>query len=293
MRYTNHSSVALYANANNLNGDMSPSSKGEWKKTDPSVGEKTTYMAGLDFSLEPKDSKLSMNTSLQAQRQERLNLREESAENYYTQGNTFENTSERNNTTSNELRWKGKLSLSGNPFGTLTTSAYYQHNKERGISESERLQAVAANAIDSLYSRTTENQQRVTRWGTDVSVSGYWLPVRSLSVDWGTELNYNKEKNDGTSGDRIVYQAHSANNVFERRMLSCPTHDYAYYFTTHLERTRINLSKKLSCNVNLKYKYTQKYNSGRQDLQRSEGDCSLVVPPPKLVATCHGESKEK
>ena len=57
LRYTNHSSLGFYANANNLNESSNPGSKGEWRKTDPSAGEKKTYMAGIDLSLSPKSGK--------------------------------------------------------------------------------------------------------------------------------------------------------------------------------------------------------------------------------------------
>lgn len=77
MRYTNHSTLAFYANANNLNDDAAPGSKGEWKKADPADGEKKTYTAGISLDLEPKDSKFKFNTSLQALRQENLRLRYE------------------------------------------------------------------------------------------------------------------------------------------------------------------------------------------------------------------------
>lgn len=91
MRYTNHSSLAFYAGSNNINDAMAVGSKGEWKKADEAAGRTKTHMAGINFTINPKDTKLDIATSLRAQQQRPLGIIEENSEDNYSSITTYRN----------------------------------------------------------------------------------------------------------------------------------------------------------------------------------------------------------
>ena len=269
LRYTNHSSLGFYANANNLNESSNPSSKGEWRKTDPSAGEKKTYMAGIDLSLNPKSGKVIFSASAQALRQETLNQTRANDEAFYKAGNTFTHSRSDNKTTLTDLRWDSKLYLMRQQF---TQSAYYTHNKVRGVDQSAQLQIIttATSALDSLYARERYSLHRQDRWGVTIGLNPTWGGLKLWDnggwLSYNVGFAYNHTKDESAWSDAINYLQRNDDNFTEKKKAHRPSFDYRYTLSLNYNTPYAKPNAKKSWHFSCSYQYVQNFSSGHQDL---------------------------
>lgn len=270
LRYTNHSSLGIFATANNTNDGSAPGSKGEWSKMDASDGEKKTYLAGIQFSLEPKDTKIEFNTSLTAKREESFFLRQAIGENYYDNTRTFSNSASESNNKSTDLQWQARLlQFLKSGLYSISTTAYYKHNKERNTSSDINLQAQGGSDLDTLYSRNVWGRRRETAWGTYLSASYY------PRLSWGdiclyATFTYNKSDQTRSQRDRLLYKLQVGNDLIEQRHFTVPNFDYDYLFHgSYGENIRKDKFRFYTAAI---LEYEQKFNSGHQELTRNDAD---------------------
>lgn len=273
MRYTNHSSLAIYANVNNLNDASSPASKGEWRATEPSAGEKKTYMAGVNFSIAPQNNKIRFNTSAQAQRQEVLTQVRTNDETYYSSGNVYNRAHSSGRTNTTDLTLNSTLAYSNITFNQ---NAYYKHNKVRSTDKSAQLQSVSATDIDTLYSRTNNAFQREDKWGVSFDIANQWNGIK-LGEKFGRlyykgSFAYNKTDHASEWWDMLQYRdaSLSGNNLAEGRQATQPKYDYNYRLGGDYNAPYLYKKDKTQLQFKLNYAYVQTFNSGQQDLVRCD-----------------------
>lgn len=270
MRYTNHSSLAIYASANNMSDEASPGGKGEWKKADNINGDKTTYMGGVDFSLNPKDTKTEINMSLQAKRQRNSLVANTLRENYYASGNTFEKIDAANKSYTTELKWNGSVNTKlGGVYMFLSPSFYYRNSRQE-INEN----TCATSGIDSIYSRILNQEMRQTAWGLGTTLSGFFRLGKRQNIDYAASVAYNRQTAKNTFADRIAYKESVAENIHQRRKSDVLTPDYRYAASVSYENTGnqdVNEAW-LKYRFSTRYEYSQQFNSGHQDLYHNDDD---------------------
>lgn len=272
MRYTNHSSLAIYANVNNLNDASSPASKGEWRSTEPSAGEKKTYMAGINFSIAPQNNKMRFNTSAQAQRQEVINQVRANDETYYSTGNVYDHTCSKGRTNATDLTLNSTLAYSNITF---KQNAYYKHNKVRSTDSSAQLQSVSATDIDTLYSRVNSVTQRENTWGVNFDIANQWFGIK-LGEKFGRlyykgSFAYNKTSQTSELWDVLQYRdaSLSGSDLTEGRQANLPKYDYNYRIGADYNAPYLFKKSKTQLQFKLNYAYVQMFNSGQQNLIRS------------------------
>lgn len=273
MRYTNHSSLAIYANVNNLNDASSPASKGEWRATEPSAGEKKTYMAGVNFSIAPQNNKIRFNTSAQAQRQEVLTQVRTNDETYYSSGNVYNRAHSSGRTNTTDLTLNSTLAYSNITFNQ---NAYYKHNKVRSTDKSAQLQSVSTTDIDTLYSRTYNAFQCEDKWGVSFDIANQWNGIK-LGEKFGRlyykgSFAYNKTDHASEWWDMLQYRdaSLSGNNLAEGRQANQPKYDYNYRLGGDYNAPYLYKKDKTQLQFKLNYAYVQTFNSGQQDLVRCD-----------------------
>lgn len=271
MRYTNHSSLAIYANANNLNDSSSPASKGEWRAAEPSAGEKKTYMAGVNFSIAPQNNKIRFNTSAQAQRQKVLTQVRTNDETYYLSGNVYDYARSEGRTYATDLTLNSSLSYSDITFNQ---NAYYKHKIARSSDKSAQLQSVSATDIDTLYSRGNNASQHENTWGVSFDIANQWRGIK-LGEKFGRlcykgSFAYNKAEHTSEWWDELQYRDASlkGNDLTEKRQANLPKYDYNYRFGTDYNAPYLYKKNKTQLQFKLNYAYVQTFNSGHQDLAR-------------------------
>lgn len=65
IRFTDHSRIAVYANANNLNDQRKPGENDDWKPSDMNDGRLSQRMVGLDYNVEERDKTWKAEGNLQ------------------------------------------------------------------------------------------------------------------------------------------------------------------------------------------------------------------------------------
>lgn len=280
LRYTNHSSLAFYAHANNLNDGAMPSDKGEWKKANPMDGETKTYMSGINFSIDPKNKHLSFSTSAQAQHQDRSLTSIADRELFYQSGNVRERAEGVRNSKNVDVKWESRLSKSHHRgYFYFMPSAYYRHNKPSGTSSTLQTVERAAHA-DSIYSRQQASSAHETAWGVASRASGMFsFKVRHYNMlDYHADVKYNHQQTETFASDRI-FRFDQRRVDPERRHFLQPGNDYAYGVGAKLENeTATKLKKneqwvKPFGNTNrFSYNFVQEFHSGHQDLWRDTRD---------------------
>lgn len=270
LRYTNHSSLGIYAAANNTNDGSTPKGKGEWSKVDATDGDKKTYLAGIHFSLEPKDKELEFNTTLNAKHEEALFQNRTIEETYYDNIRTASNSYSENNGKSTDLQWKARLKKSSpNVWHLFRANAYYRHNKAGDDSQTVNRQAQTGSDLDTLYSRNVWGSERETAWGTSLYM-GRWASLNIGHLDIDANFAYNKREQTSHQRDRLIYKQRAENNVIEQRRFAAPRFDYnysvdaAYYKTFKIG----HFGYYVAANI----RYGQEFNSGHQDLTRNDAD---------------------
>lgn len=273
LRYTNHSSLGFYAGANNLNDGGMPGSKGEWKKMDASDGEKETYMAGIDFSLDPKDTGIKFNTAFQAQREEALYESVSHGTDYYESGDIFHESSQRNKDKTVSLNWNASLKADDKlGYSHFTPSLHYTHNKRTSSSSSSNRQD-AGTGIDTLYTRTGTASARSTRWGADVKLTRYFHAQRAGDFTLKGTFTYDRTPTSTRlETDGIIYKMQSGDNLSELRSYALPESNYSYAFRVLHEKKKIRISKRFEFSTELGYEYGQQFKSGHQDVAESNDD---------------------
>ena len=272
LRYTNHSSLGIYAAANNTNDGATPSTKGEWSKTNVFEGDKKTYLAGVQFSLDPKDSPLKFNTSLKVQREERLLKVQQLGETFYDNIRTLQNATSESSRTSFDLQWDAKLfrNFQRKGFGSLTTSAYYRHNKAKENARTVSQQSNALSVLDTLYTRQLLNNTHETAWGTNVGLSRVISISNNQYFDYSASFSYNKQDQNNSQRDRLLYKQQEDANQTMQKCFALPTFDYNYLFYLSYENTWRKGSFRF--HPTLVMELQQQFNSGHQDLTYNEDD---------------------
>ena len=280
LRYTNHSSLAFYANANNLNNGAMPSGKGEWQKHDPMDGETKSYMSGVTFSIDPKNKGLRFSTSVQAQRQNRSLASRTDKELFYQSGNVRERAEDTGCAKNLELKWESNLSKRhrGGSF-TFQPSAYYRYNKPS--SASSAIQTVErATDMDSIYSRQQTSWERETTWGVASSASDtYFFKIRhDNELEYHADVKYNHKQAETFASDRIFRFEQRQLNP-ERRHTLLPGKDYTYDVGAQIQnyaatKMKINdqWTKPFGSTNSFRYNFIQEFHSGHQELWRDSRD---------------------
>ena len=271
LRYTNHSSLGIYAAANNTNDGATPSTKGEWSKKNVFDGDKKTYLAGVQLALNPKESPLEFNTSLKAQREETLFKVQELGETFYDKIRTYRDDASENNSTSFDLQWNARLHKTFEKgFGNLSTSAYYKHYKAKEDERTVNQQSKNLSALDTLYTRQLLNNRHETSWGTNISLYRWIYKSYYDSFTYGASFSYNKRDLDNVKNEKLFYMQQEDDNRTTQRHFGLPSYDYNYCFYLSFEK---GLKKGLFlAHPYLHMEYQQKFNSGHQELTYVEND---------------------
>ena len=158
LRFTNHSRLSFYGNANNLNQNQKPGSSGEWDNQWAASGQTAMKRAGLDFQLHDKKGAYQLNSNLNAQFEDTDNRTSSSGVAYltdfdrYTFGRNHYDNKNTSVTTNHEL-------IAKKPYfwSKFTASAGYSrwdnHGFDQGAELSEKVtETYRGEVLDSLFS---------------------------------------------------------------------------------------------------------------------------------------------
>lgn len=271
LRYTNHSSLGFYASANNVNDDTSPSNKGEWSKTDVSSGERKYYTAGINFSLDPKDTPFKFKTSLTANQATSLFENQNTGETFYNNSHTFYHSNNVNNSYSTKLRWKASLHKNcQGGYSIHRLEASYNHIKNKSRRQHINQQAQMQSDLDTLYTRSLWGNTHKAQWSVSLNTVKWLMTKKNHDIDLYANFRFNKNINTDIQQDRLLYKQQKGSNLIEQRSYKMPTFNYNY--NASASHSKSIYKKSFSFYTCSSLEYQQEFNSGHQDLYRSEDD---------------------
>ena len=280
MYYTPVQSIAVYANANNLNDTREASSSGTWRKTDPGSGEITIKSAGLDYSNDNKQKQLSFNTTLQAERRNVTLGKQTFTETYLEGGNTFSRSASDSHNNSTNLKWDGKMNKRWD-WGWLQVkpAAFYHHNSRKYSEETEKTDNEEGfnDSYPLLYNREVVNELKEDRWGisleTDLAVLSP-LKFSSRYVLLNLFGKYDSGKENDNNWDYLHYPLNPSLNLNEEQRSHQPSHGYSYgvSFSPFSFRHFFGSNKPINgyTDGHLTYKYEQEFRNGSRTLNSRE-----------------------
>ena len=254
MRFTDHSRLAAYFNANNLNDDERPGEEGGYSMGS-STGQQSRLQGGFDYFTEDRNKKWKMEGNVRAERQTNDLIQETARVNFLSSGDTREHSrSVAEDKSVNLNTWHQFRRNFRNVQMTLTPSLIYQ----RWDNHSD----FTSRAFDTHDSLINQNRQQGTRNGFSLHPN--------LSTSWTVKLN-------GTS-DYLEFETDACYDVksedhFNRQRVSGISPYYGdQYFKNHPDRFgklwaqgmyHYSIRQGLSLETNLSYEYrnTQRESS--------------------------------
>ena len=114
MRFTDHSRLAIYGNANNLNDSRKPGENDNWSPSNLGGGLKEQQFGGIDYFIDDRNGKYNLDGNVQVKHQETTSITHTNRKNFLSGGDTYERmvNSNRNQelifNTSHRLYFEGK-----------------------------------------------------------------------------------------------------------------------------------------------------------------------------------------
>ena len=277
LRYTNHSSLGIYGNINNMDDYQAPGSKGEWKRAEPGQGRRTTKMGGIDFSVDGKETGIEFHTTLQAMRQDITNEQRTSAEDYLPAApSVFRSSRSTSRTGTTDLKWSANVDVPNFPnklrrigaFG-VNTSAYYTRTTGDATSYATQWETLSPTAgytssPDTVYERlllsTSERKARGGKVGVRLHPI-YELFGSRFAFNIGADASYDRRDYSSLADDRIDYFSALTPDVAEERSTVQPETEYAYHVRGGVSNANLKWFPSVS------YTYGQEFHSGHRDLK--------------------------
>lgn len=275
LRYTNHSSLAVYGSANNISDDASPGDKGEWRRNEVE-GDLKTYKGGVSLQLNPKDSKFDFKTNVEAKHQDSHLLSTEYKENYYLTGNTFRHVNAFNDRNTTDINWNGEVNYQAGKYHFLYIAAksIYTHNKENVDKLTDYLEG-----NDSLYVRRLVTRSKNDIWSGSVRMNG-GIYKNSITVNYGGDIGYRHNKGNRLWSDFVDYSDFRQKDAFQWSKYDILFKNYNYGLFVAISK-RFNSDRKSGLKqLYLRYDYSQKHNSDNQELLRSNEDLAPSALTP-------------
>ena len=209
LRFSDHSRIAVYGAANNLNGDRKPGESGSWNPQRlQDGGALTQKQTGLDYNVDDRDKVWAINGNVQLTHTDLDRQSNTNRQNYLTTGDTYERMTQAH-------RNKNLRIISGHVYThnfkmcQLLIQPSIQYNR---FDNSSNLLATALYQNDSIIHR---NLQHGITEGHDFNST---LRMQSTfkfrhSPDWmslRTEASYSEKKEDGYQRQHVNYSSTSS-----------------------------------------------------------------------------------
>jgi len=280
-RYTDHSRITAYANANNVSDISKPGDGEDWNRTYTPQGQVDALNAGIDFHVDGKKTGNEFETSVTGSRLKSNQQTETSSTTFLDGGDVFGRSRNRNDYTSASLNWNVWMMIKGKQyFSYLWAELGYSHSKSNGLSQSATL---TADPMDSYRGATLD--QLYARQGSARLDS--ILTNRSQTLSRGTsnsihpDLNWHQSLVSPLNGEQISlniaaeYSKQASKNFSQQTTHYAQTTDYRNQYEKTPARNgslgvqlRHGIWEVKGITLSTSYNYDYKYSHGRRELYR-------------------------
>lgn len=251
MYYDDHTRVALFGNANNVNEVRTPGNEGNWDPKKVSDGVRKTRQVGMNIRTEDKDKTVDENLDVKFSWNDTDNEHRSFSETFADNGSIFSDSWSASKSDRYNLHIHNFLYLRKLKFG-MNTDLDYTNNRTTGASN------------DSTYTTTLTNRNEYLSLsrGKSLNMYNYAYWVHSFEsgdyLDLSFTVNYSKSKPNESFSNTMTYYA--ATNSTEMRNRFTDSHSMSYYYTPELT---YSLQLPSEWSLRASYKYIQRYSNGR------------------------------
>jgi hypothetical protein len=279
MRFTDHSRLTVYANVNNTNDTRKPGQDNDWTPEKMPSGMKTTRMAGLDYNIDTRESKLNMRGDVQLSHTDNKVINTTNRTNFLSGGDTYDRIVNSSRNCDFNISTKHSAEIKINESSMLFKPSFKYHKYRNtgsylsATSEAE-WSSLDKEYIDSLFVPIlTEKQKKnlINRnlqqslnkgysWNTDIPLFALHKFKHVLDyIVLCTELKLNGANDDMFSRNRIDYFNGNASTDYRNQYATGnPGRGYDLLFKAQYT---YYLSKGFSLSFYYKYNQVYKYKS--------------------------------
>lgn len=291
MRFSDHSRIGVYANANNLNDNGTP---GESSSFNPHAGNgrQTQRKAGLDYNIDDRDKRWKVSGNAQAEHTDNSLLTTTDCQNFLSTGDTYEHAAGRNRDHNIRLNTSHTLQLNGKRVQTtFRPSMTYSRWRNHSHYESS---AFAWNDT-LLYHNNQQGSQQGHRLGAELEASSF-IKVSKFTTDkleLKASASYSDQDDDRLNRQHVQYAAISSQPSPSQPVLHAATSSQPspsslltdQHFRNHPDRShRLAVSATYSyiikqrMSLDLTYGFSQKRTHRDNTLYALQQNDSLALP---------------
>lgn len=192
MRFTDHSSIGIYFNANNVNDDRRPGQTDNWLPSKMPEGRRKEQLAGIDYNVDARNKRWKLHGEANFSHSIFSNEKNMYRTNFLTFGETYERIQNADKMKDLKLNTAHDLTVTSKTI-MLTIHPTLDYIKYDNNSQ----------MFQHSYSDTTINKynsdylKRGFEWNTGVSLKSTVKIADTYNyVDWGAETSYGKKRND-------------------------------------------------------------------------------------------------
>lgn len=293
IRYTDHSRITLFVNANNMNNMARPGSETSWGDYSSPTSEIKTVTGGLDFHVDDKVTKTEFNTSLNASRSTTDSQHEQSSQTFLQGGDVWSRSRNVSHNQSGSISWNGAVEFHKKElFSHISANLNYGTGKGHGSNRTatfsaDPLDAHRGASLDSVFSpRPKVLKQQYAPL--------YSQRLMDFLTNRSEDLTQSDNHNFSPSLNAVLYTVAPWNGEeislnFSENYSYAQHHDYSHYDLRQGEtqdfRNRYTESPNKSHNFNLSfdhslfsykdiiglginYGYSNSYSNSHRDLYR-------------------------
>lgn len=268
MYYSPISSLAVYANANNLNAENRPGYQGRWIENVTTSGLQTAKSAGINHSRTWKEQRSEIDNSLTVTRRNSQNEVSTYHEAYLEDNSIYNNSHLKSET--------GETALEFNNFfkqrfdkGYYDTGlrAWYEHN-----AADDKIEASESdNNTSKIYLRQKKSTVKGDKYGASLWVHTYLNLGQQIPTGfriWNLRLNGSCRGSSRLNNirDFIVYPDKLSDNISQIYRESLPENTHNINFEAFSIRTAFDLTKRSTGYYNIGYILGYNYQSGRREM---------------------------
>ena len=227
LRFSDHSRIALYANANNLNDNGTPGENGSWTPN-ASNGRQTLQKAGLDYNIDDRNLKWKVSGNAQTEHVDNNLLTTTDRQNYLRSGDTHERAASQNRDHNLRLSTNHTMQLNGKKVQTIVKPRLTYNHWRNHL----QTQSSAFSNIDSLLYRNTQlGAQRGHQLNTSLEASTTIKTTNYNSdhLELTAVATYANQDDDRLNRQQIMHGAASPHTSYlDQHFKNHPDHTLKY-----------------------------------------------------------------
>lgn len=286
-RFTDHSRLTLFVNANDINNQGQPGSEGSWNDWSSPTSVMKTLNAGIDLHVDSRTKKTEMNTRLGASHSNVTGNTDISGVTFLPSGDVFNRSRNNNESKTTTLNWNLDVLIpKKESYLSISPNASFTNTKSNGYNLSATFNADPEDAyrgqsLDSIFApigsarleKFLVNRSRDVTKGTQKSynagLSTYYYtiaPWNGEMITFSANANYNHSDNKEYSRYDLFQPAspdNAATTDYRNRYTFSPTRNAHVQAQLGQEVWEFKIGT-----IGVSYSFTYDYNKGRRDLHR-------------------------